>query len=411
VSLVWSVQVALRALRANALRSALTVLGMVIGVAAVIVMVAMSSGARALVTEQVGSLGANLLLILPASGVSGGALLGAGTRPTLTEDDAWAMARDLPALEAAVPAVIGSGQVVRGARNWATAIVGSTPEYLVARDWQLVAGRVFGSGEARAAAKLAVLGATAAEKLFGEADALGGTVRIERVPFTVIGLLAPKGQSVQGDDQDDIVLVPLATAKRRLTGGGHEVDRRTVDYILAKVRAPELMADAERQVRALLRQRHRLREGAPDDFTVENLDDLVATADQVGRALGLLLGAVASISLVVGGISIMNIMLVSVTERTREIGLRLALGARARDIRNQFLMEAVVLGALGGMVGIALGVAVSIAIAGLAGWPALVSLSAILLAFGFAAGVGLIFGLVPALRAARLQPVEALRVE
>ncbi len=406
-----SVRIALRALRVNALRSALTILGIVIGVAAVITMIAVGSGGQARVAERIRSLGANLLIVTPGAQTEGRARLGAGTRHTLTENDAEAIREEVPSILVAAPAVVGTAQVVHGNRNWSTYVAGALPDHLVAREWRPKSGVAFTLEDVDSAAKVALLGATVAEKLFGQDDALGNVIRIRNVPFTVVGVLDAKGQSASGRDQDDFVMIPLTTAKMRVLGGKHQVSRRAVDYIYVKVAAADAMAGAERQIKALLRQRHRMLAEAPDDFQVRNLASIFAAHEDATRTLGILLAAVASVSLVVGGISIMNILLVSITERTREIGVRMAVGARPADIRNQFLIEAVMLSLLGGIGGIVCGVAAAVAVARAAGWPILITPETIMLAVGFAAAVGIFFGFYPALKASRLDPIEALRFE
>ncbi|MBM3547404.1 MAG: FtsX-like permease family protein [Alphaproteobacteria bacterium] len=405
-----SLAVALRALRVNALRSALTMLGIIIGVGAVIVMVAIGSGAHQRVAEQIRSLGANLIMLLPGAVTTGGARLGAGTRPTLTEDDAAAIARELPIVEVAAPTVRGQVQVVFGNQNWSSWAVGTTPDFLVAREWNIAEGRLFTPEEMSSAAKVTLIGKTVAEKIFGDGDPVGQVIRIRHVPFTIIGVLDKKGQSTQGQDQDDFLMTPMATAKRRLLGYSG-TRARAVGAILVKVAEGESMKDAEDQIRDLLRQRHKLQAKDDDDFNLRNLADIMETREASSRILSLLLLAVASVSLVVGGIGIMNIMLVSVTERTREIGLRMAVGARGCDILVQFLVEAVTLSLIGGTVGILLGIVGSVAIASLAGWPTLIEPWAILVAFLFSGAVGVFFGFYPAKKASVLDPIEALRFE
>jgi putative ABC transport system permease protein len=403
-------RLALRALAVNKLRSALTMLGIIIGVAAVIVMIAVGAGAQARVEEQIRSLGSNLLLILSGARTQGGVRLGVGSNYTLSEDDAIAINREIHEALAA-PALRGGAQVIWGNTNWATQIYGTTPDYLDVRQWTLAAGRIFEPAEMSGAGKVCVVGQTVLRQLFGSADPLGQVIRIKRVPFTVIGVLGTKGQSMMGTDQDDIVLVPIATARSRVLGAANIAKQRAVSTIWVKVADGYDTLAVEEQVRGLLRQRHRLQAGAEDDFSLRNLAEFMAAQEASSRVLALLLAAVASVSLVVGGIGIMNIMLVSVTERTREIGLRMALGARTRDILGQFLVEAVTLSLIGGLVGVLLGVGGALLVARLAGWQVLLSGQAVALAVAFAFVIGVFFGFYPARKAARLNPVEALRFE
>ena len=403
-------RIALRALAVNKLRSALTMLGIVIGVGAVIVMIAVGAGAQARVEEQIRALGSNLLLVMPGSTTAGGVRLGFGSGSTLTEDDVVAINRDLPEALAA-PALRGSAQVVWGNSNWSTQIYGVTPEYLDVRQWPLASGRIFEAGEMQGAAKVCLIGATVAKQLFGSADPIDQSIRIKRVPFTVIGVLDVKGQSMIGTDQDDLILVPIKTARSRVLGTASAARNRSVGTIWVKAAEGVDTKVVEEQVRSLLRQRHRIQPGADDDFSLRNLQEVMAAQEASSRVLALLLAAVASVSLLVGGIGIMNIMLVSVTERTREIGLRMAVGARTRDILGQFLVEAVTLSLIGGLAGVALGVGGSLLIAELAGWRIVISPQAVGLAVAFAFVIGVFFGFYPARKAARLNPVEALRFE
>ena len=410
MSLGALLRLALRALAVNKLRSALTMLGIIIGVGAVIVMIAVGSGAQARVEEQIRALGSNLLLVMSGATTSGGVRLGFGSGFTLSEDDAAAINRDIPEALAA-PALRGGAQVVWGNTNWSTQIFGVTPEYLDARQWLLASGRVFEPAETAGAGKVAILGQTVAKQLFGSADPLDQVIRIKRVPFTVIGVLEAKGQSMLGHDQDDLVLMPIKTARSRVLGTASAAKQRSVGTIWVKVAEGYDTRAAEEQVRSLLRQRHRLQPGADDDFSLRNLAEVMAAQEASSRVLTLLLAAVASVSLVVGGIGIMNIMLVSVTERTREIGLRMAVGARTRDILGQFLVEAVTLSLIGGIAGVTIGLGASYAIAGFAGWRILIAPEAVALAVAFAFAIGVFFGFYPARKAARLNPVEALRFE
>ena len=405
-----SILAALRAIRVNKMRSALTALGIIIGVAAVIVMISVGAGAEARVSALIQSLGANLVMIIPGTTTSSGARGARGSKPTVTEDDAYAIRDEIPTVQLVAPMVRGSGQVIFGNLNWSTTIEGVTPEYREARDWVLVSGRWFTPDELRGAAKVVLLGETVIENLFPGQDPVGQIVRILRIPFTVIGTLAAKGETPHGRDQDDRLIVPMTTAKKRLIGG-RRLKGKLVNTVFVKVRSTDLVEQTVADMRRLLRQRHRLRAGQNDDFFIRNLSQILEARADSSRVMTMLLAAVASVSLIVGGIGIMNIMLVSVTERTREIGLRMALGARGRDILLQFLIEAVTLSLVGGLIGIALGIAGSMAIAEAGDWPILIQIRSILLAFGFAAGIGIFFGFYPARKAARLDPIEALRYE
>ena len=408
---VWqSVRIAGRALRVNKLRSALTMLGIIIGVGAVIAMVAVGSGAQARVAEQIQSLGSNLIIVMSGSVTSSGIRVGSGSQQTITEDDAAAIQREIAAIQAAAPSTRGTAQVVYGNLNWGTVIQGVTVEYFEARDWNVTSGRPFSTEEVDGAGKVAVVGQTTALNLFGDADPLGQIIRIKKVPFTVVGVLDKKGQNTWGQDQDDVIVIPLSTAKKKVLGRSNS-NPRAVGAISVKVRADEDMHEAEAQIRDLLRQRHKLQPYQDDDFSLRNLAEVLQTQEESSKVMTYLLAAIASISLLIGGIGIMNIMLVSVTERTREIGLRMAVGARGRDILTQFLVEAVTLSVIGGVIGIALGLGGSEAINYYMGWRTLVSVDAIAIAFGFAATIGIFFGFYPARKAARLDPIDALRYE
>jgi putative ABC transport system permease protein len=400
-----SLRIATRALRVNKLRSALTVLGIVVGVAAVVCMVSVGAGAQAEVSEKIRTLGANLLLVMPGARNSGGARLESGTQPTLTEEDAAAIRRELVDAQVAAPLLSRSMPLVAANKNWVTLVAGINADYLVAREWQVADGRSFMGDEIASGAKVAI------EELFDGRAGVGETFRIGNVPFTVIGVLDKKGLGAAGRSQDDVVFIPLSTAKSRVLGAVRGTTREALDFISIKVSDATAMSEMEREIEALLRQRHRIRGDAPSDFRIENPADVLVARGAAVRILGILLIAVAAVSLVVGGISIMNIMLVSVTERTREIGLRMAVGASRRDIRWQFLIEALILALMGGLVGAVLGAAAAVAIAWKAGWPILISPWAIILACGFAGFIGISFGLYPAHRAARLDPIVALRFE
>jgi putative ABC transport system permease protein len=406
-----SLQIACRALYVNKLRSLLTVLGIIVGVAAVVCMISVGAGAQAQVSEKIRTLGANLLLVSPGAQTSGGVRQESGTRQTLSEEDAAAIERNVPGIQLAAPVLSRTAQVVTGNRNWATLVAGIKPDYLIAREWPVLRGRAFTATELENAEKVAIIGDVVADELFRGQDSLGGTMRIGNVPFTVVGVLGKKGQGAMGRNQDDVVFIPLSAAKSRVLGAVRGNTRDALDFIAIKVIDASSMPAVQAEVKALLRQRHQLRKDVADDFNIENPADVLSAREGALRALGFLLIAVASVSLIVGGISIMNIMLVSVTERRREIGLRMALGARRLDIRLQFLIEAVTLALAGGLIGAILGSAGAILIAWQAQWPVLIDAAGILLAWGFAGFVGIAFGFYPAYRASKLDPMIALRYE
>ena len=405
-----SVLAALDSLRANALRTSLTTLGIIIGVAAVIAMVAVGNGAERKVQALIQSLGANILIVINGTSVSGGVRGGAGTTVSLTTADARALEREIPSVQIAAPSVRGIGQVIYGNTNWSTTLQGAGDNYLRAREWVIAEGRTFSAADERTAAKVAIVGQTIVREVFDGLSPLGETIRIKRVPFRVIGRTGDKGQTPFGTDQDDIIFIPLSTAKKRVLGG-RRIRGDLVGAITVKAASADLIMEAEREVAETLRRRHRIRPGQSDDFGVRNIASMLEARAESSRTMSFLLAAVAGVSLIVGGIGIMNIMLVSVTERTREIGLRMAVGAQSRDILVQFVIESVALSLLGGAIGIALGVGGSVIAAEMAGWQLILSPAAIALAIGFSAGVGIFFGYYPALKASRLDPIEALRHE
>jgi putative ABC transport system permease protein len=408
--LLVSVKIALRALRVNRTRSALTMLGIVIGVAAVIAMVGVGTGATARIQAQIQSIGSNLIIVLPGSLSSNGVRLGSGAVATLTEDDAKAIAAECPSVSAVAPAVRGGAQVVYGNNNWATTVQGVTPDYMTIRDYTMLSGQFFTNQDVDAAAKVAVLGETVVRNLFGNSEPTGQVAIIKNVPFTVLGVLTPKGQSPSGQDQDDIILLPISTATQKVLGT-NKANAKAVSTLMVQASGAAAMDQAQQEMEALLRERHRILDGQDDDFTIRNLTEVFAAQESSAQVMSILLGAIASVSLVVGGIGIINIMLVSVTERTREIGLRQAVGAKTRDILSQFLVEAVTLSLLGGMIGIVTGLAASALISHFAQWSTQVSPLSILMAFVFSALVGVFFGYYPARKAAFLDPIEALRYE
>jgi putative ABC transport system permease protein len=396
---------AFRALRRNKMRSFLTMLGIIIGVGAVIAMLAIGQGAEYSVEQQINALGTNVLIILPGSQQSGGLRFGAGTVTTLTEDDATAIQKECPAVSLISPGTRSGGQVIAGNQNWATSIEGTGPDYLEIRKWSVEYGDFFTDQDVKSAAKVCILGRTVSDNLFPDSSPVGQNIRIRNVPFKVLGVLSKKGQNAMGQDQDDIILAPYTTVKRRLTWYPY------LRQVLVSATTPANIAVAQNQISELLRMRHKIAPYDQDDFTIRNQADLATAANATTEILTILLASIASVSLLVGGIGIMNIMLVSVTERTREIGIRMSVGARGRDILTQFLIEALVLSLMGGIIGIMLGVGGSSAISRIAKWPTIITVFSIFLSFGFSIAIGIFFGFYPARKAAMLNPIDALRYE
>jgi putative ABC transport system permease protein len=399
-------KIAARALRRNKLRSALTALGIIIGVGAVIAMVSIGTGAKAQVEAQIASLGENVILIFSGSTTSSGIRTGWGGAGTLKIEDAEAIRREIPAVTLVSEEVVSTAQVAAGNQNWSTRIYGESADYFDLRQWPLADGAPFTSQDVRSANKVCVIGRTTATQVFGTEDVVGQVLRVKNVPFQITGVLTPKGLSSQGTDQDDIVIMPYTSAMKRVMGGG-----TTLRNINAQVASSSDLGPAQQQIIALLRQRHNIREGRDDDFTVRNQEEIAAAQTATTETMTALLAGVAVISLVVGGIGIMNIMLVSVTERTREIGTRMAVGAHGRDILTQFLIEAITLSVIGGVIGILLGIVSAKILAAVKNWPALISPASIVIAFVVSAAVGVFFGFYPARKAARLDPIDALRYE
>jgi putative ABC transport system permease protein len=400
-----TVNVAFRALRRNKLRSVLTALGIIIGVAAVIAMVGIGNGAKAQVEAQIASLGQNVILIFSGSTTSSGIRTGWGNAGTLKIEDAEAIRREVSGVVAVSEEIRAATQVAAGNQNWLTQVLGESADYLDIRQWQLADGASFTPQDVRSANKVCVIGRTTATQVFGNDDPVGQVLRVKNVPFVVTGVLTPKGLSALGSDQDDVVIMPYTSAMKRVIGG------TTLRNINVQVGDARQLAAAQQQIISLLRQRHNIRAGKDDDFTVRGQQEIADMATAQSKTMTVLLGAIAGVSLIVGGIGIMNIMLVSVTERTREIGVRLAVGAHGRDILTQFLIEAVALSSVGGMIGIAFGVGVSRVLSVYENWPTLISLSSIIVSFLFSAAVGIFFGFYPARKAAALDPIEALRYE
>ncbi|HEX4997126.1 MAG TPA: ABC transporter permease [Terriglobia bacterium] len=406
-------RIAVRALGRNKMRSALTMLGIIIGVGAVIAMVSIGQGAQAMVQDQISSMGSNILQIQPGNNQSGrgntwgGVSQGAGSGNSLTDDDMIAIEREIPTVTAATPMVRANSQLIFGNQNWYVQVQGSNEKFPMIRSWAIDQGEFFTDADVRSAARVIVLGKTVADKLFAGANPIGEMIRVRNLPFRVVGVLSAKGQSMVGQDQDDTAVAPYTAIQRKLLG-------QTVPSVnqgMVTSNSPAGAAIAERQIKELLRQRHRIPANGDDDFTIRNMQDVAQTQQQITTLLTILLGSIAGISLVVGGIGIMNIMLVSVTERTREIGIRMAVGARPGYIRLQFLTESLVLSLMGGAIGIILGGGAAAAISRGLGWPTLVSPASVLVSFGFATAIGLFFGYYPAHKAAAMDPIEALRYE
>jgi putative ABC transport system permease protein len=406
MDLLAIIRIAMRALARNKLRTVLTMLGIIIGVGAVIAMVSLGQGAQEQAQKQIAAMGSNMLFVASGTVNRGGMRMGWGATKTLVYEDMLAILRECPAVRAAAPGSMASAQVVFGNDNWSTRVNGTEPQYFEIRSWPFQSGSSFTQGDVDAATNVAVIGETVRKNLFGPVDPVGQTIRINNLPFRVVGVLESKGTSAaMGDDQDDTILVPITTLQKKITG------QDWLRWIMVSAVSRATSYAAQKQIEGLLRDRHRIRSGQDDDFFVRNLADMADLADQQARLFTTLLASIASISLIVGGIGIMNIMLVSVTERTREIGIRMAIGATEDDVQKQFLIEAVVLSLIGGTIGIALGMISSYVLTQTLNWPALVSPAAILAAVIFSMAVGIFFGFYPARKAARLDPIEALRYE
>jgi putative ABC transport system permease protein len=398
-------KVAFRALGRNKLRSLLTALGIIIGVACVVATIGIGEGARLQAENNLRSLGTNFLMVFPGTMTSGGARMGMGTSSKLSEDDVEAIRREVGSVAYVSAAIRTAAQTIYGNQNWSTSIQGGEVDWPLIRSWNLSSGQFFTDADNKAASKVCVLGNTVATNLFGSEDPIGKTIRIKNIPFKVVGVLEPKGGSTMGQDQDDVIIAPYQTVRKKIMG------TTAVGSILASAASNDMVPRAQEEITALLRQRHKINRGQDDDFMIRSQTEMLQQAEEQSRTMSALLWSIAGVSLLVGGIGIMNIMLVSVTERTREIGVRMAIGAKGSDIRAQFLVEAVVLAIAGGAIGIGVGIGIQKLVARFAGWPVSVEANAISLAFVFSALVGITFGFYPALKASQLDPIEALRYE
>jgi putative ABC transport system permease protein len=396
---------AFRALRRNKLRTALTMLGIIIGVGAVIAMVGIGNGAKAQVQSRIAALGQNVIMVFSGSVNRGGVFTGFGGAGTLTVEDALAMEKDVPGVTAVSPEVRSGAQIMAGNNNWQTSVMGESVDYLIIRQWDIADGAMFTDSDVRSASKVCILGKTTADKLFPDDDPVGKTIRIKNVPMKVLGVLKPKGASMMGSDQDDTVIVPYTTGMKRFAGV------TMLRSINVQAASAEQLTEVQNGITELLRQRHRIQPGRDDDFLMRNQQEIAEAMSATTEVMTALLAAIASVSLLVGGIGIMNIMLVSVTERTREIGIRMAVGARGRDILLQFLIEAVALSSTGGLLGIGLGIGSARLITMIKQWPTLISPDSVIIAFAFSAAVGVFFGFYPARKASQLDPIDALRYE
>ncbi len=407
MNLLAIISEALRALRQNRLRTGLTMLGMIIGVAAVVLMLSIGQGARTKINETIAAMGSNLFIVVPGATSSGGFSFGSGSVRTLTINDSHAIA-DLPSVSATSPVVTGTVQLNYAAKNWSTIITGTTPNYFTVGNWKMESGAGFTESDLRSAARVVILGSVTAKNLFGDEDPIGKTIRITNRPFQVVGVLMAKGQSLTGRDQDDTVIIPITTSERQITGSQFP---GSIRYMLVQGKSASDMDIAEIEITQLLRQRHRIAKGKENDFTVRNLTAIADVATDAAKVMSIVLGSIASVSLLVGGIGIMNIMLVSVTERTREIGIRMAIGANQRAILTQFLLEAIMICIMGGVIGLLLGIGGAWLVSRFADMLIVITLGMVGLAFLFASAVGIFFGFYPAKKAASLKPVDALRYE